>query len=393
MSVLAQSLKIGIVGAGIGGMTAAVALQQRGFDVVVYEQSPEIGEIGAGLTVGPTASRVFAGLGLEDELERLARPTPHVGTLDHKTGETLSYEKRGRDKFINLYGAVSRLIHRADVHAVLQRAFKAGNDALKLNHKLIQIEQDDSHVTLHFANGARQRHDIVIACDGLKSTVRDALFENAPPKFTGFVAWRGLVDRSRVPDISLDPHFAAYTAEGKMFARYPVRNGSVINYVANAKKEGLTSESWKTQVDISVVLEEFEGWHEDVLKIIRATSGGRCNLWALHSRDPLESWSSGRVCLLGDAAHPMTPFYGVGAAMAMEDAAVLARCFAAAGDDWSSALQRYQDARIGRANKFHRGSLERGKTYMSSDRSARGQMPNAGVDEDDMLYDAMRVAI
>ena len=385
-------MKIGIIGAGLGGMTAAVAMQQRGLNVVVYEQSPALGEIGAGITVGPNANRVLNGLGLEAALDTMADPSPHVGTLDHKTGERLSYEIRGRENFLTLYGAVSRLMHRADIHALLEKSFNAEGDALRLNHKLSGIRQDDDGVTLRFANGNTDRVDVAIACDGLKSMVRDTLFETEPPKFTGFLAWRGLVERDKVPNVSVDPHFAAYTAEDKMFGRYPVRHGTLINYVANAHRPGFTSESWKETADISEVLEEFEGWHEDVVSIIRATTGGRCNRWALHSREPLDTWISGRVCLLGDAAHPMTPFYGMGAGMAMEDAAVLARCFEASGDDWERALQRYERARIDRANKFHRGSLARGKAYMSANASERGKTPSSGM-EDDMRYDAMSVPV
>jgi len=389
---LGHKLKIGLVGAGLGGMTAAVALQQRGINVVVYEQSPELGEIGAGITVGPNANRVITGLGLEDEFEALASATPHAGILHYETGERLNYIPRGHDAYMKDHGAVSRLMHRADVHAALERAFNADEDSLKLKYKLTDISQDDDGVTLKFANGETDRVDVAIACDGLKSIIRDKLFPTEPPVFTGYMAWRGLVDRSRVPNVSVDPHFAAYPAEDKMFARYPVRHGTLINYVANARRSGYTSESWKDQTDITEVLEEFEGWCDDVVGIIRATPEGRCNRWALHSRKPLDSWIKGRVSLLGDAAHPMTPFHGMGAGMAIEDAAVLARCFEASGDDWQDALRRYECARLGRANKFHVASLERGQTYMSAKPDDRKQSPSAGV-EDELGYDAMTVAI
>ena len=389
---MGQILKIGLIGAGIGGITAAVALQQRGFKVVVYEQSSGLGEIGAGITVGPNANRVINGLGLETEFEALASASPHVGVLDYQTGERLNYIPRGHDAYMRDHGAVSRLMHRADVHAALERAFNADEYSLRLNHKLTEIAQDDDGVTLQFANGETDRCDVAIACDGLKSTIRDKMFPTEPPVFTGYVAWRGLVDRSLVPDVSLDPHFAAYPAENKMFARYPVRHGTLINYVANARRSGHTSESWKDQTDISEVVEEFDGWCDDVVSIIRATPGGLCHRWALHSRVPLDSWINGRVSLLGDAAHPMTPFHGMGAGMAIEDAAVLARCFEASGNDWQGALQRYERARLTRANKFHVASLDRGKTYMSSKPDDRKQSPSAGV-EDELGYDAMSVTI
>lgn len=389
---MGQSFKIGLVGAGIGGVTAAVALQQRGFNVVVYEQSSGLGEIGAGITVGPNANRVINGLGLEKEFAALASATPHVGVMDYKTGERLNYITRGHEAYMKESGAVSRLMHRADVHGALVHAFKAGEDSIRLNHKLSDIAQDDDGVTLQFENGETDRCDVVIACDGLKSIIRDKLFSTEPPVFTGYIAWRGLVERSQVPNVSLDPHFATYPAEDKMFARYPVRHGTLINYVANGRRSGLTSESWKNQTDIGEVLEEFDGWCEEVVSIIHATPGGLCNRWALHSRTPLDSWINGRVSLLGDAAHPMTPFHGMGAAMAIEDAAVLARCFEAAGDDWQDALRRYERARLTRANKFHVASLERGKTYMSSEPDDRKKAPSAGV-EDELGYDAMTVPV
>lgn len=389
---MTQNLKIGIVGAGLGGMTAAIALQQRGVDVTVHEQSSGLGEIGAGITVGPNANKVLNALGLEDEMEELAGPSPHAGVLDYKTGERLTYIVRGRESFMQEYGAVSRLVHRADFHAVLQRAFKSSADNLKLGHELSDITQDDDGVTLQFTNGQTARYDVVVACDGLKSIARDKLFPTEPPEFTGIVAWRGLVERSKVPNVSLDPHFATYPAENKMFARYPVRGGELINYVANARKAAFDTESWKATADISEVLDEFEDWHEDVVSIMKATPAGTCLRWALHSRKPLDSWLKGRVALLGDAAHPMTPFHGMGAGMAIEDAAILARCFEACSDDWQNAFQRYERARIGRANAYHVASAERGETYMSSDANERKKEPNAGM-EGQAAYDAMTAEI
>jgi salicylate hydroxylase len=390
---MGQHLKIGIVGAGLGGMTAAIALQQRGFSVAVYEQAADLGEIGAGITVGPNAAKVLAALGLEDEMAALADATPHSGILDHKTGERLNYTLRGAEGFIQEYGAVSRLVHRADLHNVLERAFKPEGDAMRLNHELSGIAQDNDRVTLEFSNGQTDHCDVVIACDGLKSIVRDTLFPTEPPEFTGFVAWRGLVERSQVPNVSLDPHFCAYTAEDKMFARYPVRHGSLINYIANARKPGFDTESWKATADISEILGEFDDWHDDVVSIMRATPNGKCARWALHSRKPLKSWITGRIALLGDAAHPMTPFHGMGAGMAMEDAAILARCFEASGaNNWQDALQRYEQARMGRADKYHVASLKRGMTYMSADPADRAQKPSAGM-EKEAAYDAISVPI
>lgn len=390
---MAAKLDIGIVGAGLGGMTAAVALQQRGFDVTVYEQAPALGEIGAGITVGPNISMVLDGLGLEDATASFADGSTTFGTLNHKTGERIRFSERSEEEALKTRGALTRHMHRADLHQVLEDALDTEGDTLRLGHRLTDIGQDDSGVTLHFADGATDRRDIVIACDGLKSVVRDKLFPTEPPRYTGYMAWRGVVDAADVPGITHVPHFASYPAEGSMFSRYPLRRGTQINWVANAyRPDAIGEESWRAQTDIGEVLEEFGDWHEDVVRMIKASPGGRCLRWALCSRQPLNGWIAGRVTLLGDAAHPMTPFYGMGAGMAFEDAAVLARCFEAEKGDWRAAFARYERARLARANKFHVQSLKRGRIYMSANPTERAKAPAAGM-EAEFNYNAMTVEI
>ena len=390
---MAPSLDIGIVGAGLGGMTAAVALQQRGYNVTVYEQAPALGDIGAGITAGPNINMVLNGLGLEDATESFAGGSTTFGTLHYKTGARILYWERSLEEALKNQGALTRHMHRADLHKVLEDAFNKEGDTLRLGHRLTDIEQDDSGVTLSFANGVTDRRDIVIACDGLKSVVRDKLFPTEPPRYTGYMAWRGLVDAAKVPGVRHVPHFASYPAEGRMFSRYPVRRGARINWVANAyRPDDIGEESWYAQTDIDEVLEEFGDWHEDVVRIIKASPGGRCLRWALCSRQPLNGWIAGRVTLLGDAAHPMTPFYGMGAGMAFEDAAVLARCLEAEAEDWRAAFLRYERARLARANKFHVQSHERGKIYMSADPTDRAKAPTAGM-EAEFSYNAMTVEI
>ena len=390
---MALSPDIGIVGAGLGGMTAAVALQQRGFNVTVYEQAPELGEIGAGITVGPNISVVLDGLGLEDAAASFAAGSTTFGALHYKTGEPIWFSERSIEEAIKTRGALTRHMHRADLHKVLEDAFNKERDALRLGHALTDIGQDDGGVTLRFADGATDRRDIVIACDGLKSVVRDKLFPTEPPKYTGYMAWRGVVDAADVPGVSHVPHFASYPAEGSMFSRYPLRRGSQINWVANAyRPDDMGEENWYAQTGIAEVLEEFEDWHEDVVRIIRASPGGKCLRWALSSRQPLDGWIAGRVTLLGDAAHPMTPFYGMGAGMAFEDAAILARCFEAEQGDWRAAFARYERARLARTTRFHVQSLKRGGIYMSADPADRAKPPTTGM-EAEFDYNAMTVAI
>lgn len=366
-------------------------MQKRRFDVVVYEQAPELGEVGAGLTISASAARVFKALGLGDELAALDSPTPHMGTLHYKTGERLAYERRDNEAYFEQHGGLTRQVHRADLHEVLAGALVDRHNTLRLGHMLTKIWQGGDQAILEFAHDVSDKCDLIIGCDGLKSVTRDSLFYTESPKFTGFVAWRGLVARSLVPDISLDPHFATYSSDDKLFVRYPVRHGTLVNYVAIARNHDFRSESWKAKADVYDVAAQFEDWTGDVGTLIRATPSGQCMRWALYSRKPLESWVRGRVCLLGDAAHPMTPFYGMGAAMAIEDAMVLARCFEKA-DGWESALQRYQSARLDRGNEMQKISLVRADAYMNPNPEKRALSPSDGLGKF-MHYDPITAEI
>ena len=381
-----RSLKFGIVGAGIGGLTAAIALQRLGIQVVVYEQADELREVGAGLTISKNAARVFDALGLGETLAGLDNPCPHLGVLHHLTGETLSRESRDKTELQSDNVIVSRQVHRADLYKLLVNAVVDVEHNIKTDHRLTDISQDSSGVKLTFAAGQVEYCDIVIGADGLKSAVRGALYSATPANFTGFVAWRGLVDRAALPDIKLDPHFAAYSSSDKLFVRYPVRHGRLINYVGIARKSDFLSESWSARAEVSEVAAEFSGWCKEVPDIISATPKDSCMRWALYSREPLENWIKGRVCLLGDAAHPMSPFFGMGAAMAIEDALILARCFEAEQDNWLNAFKRYQAARLPRSNNMQRISLERAESYMHNDPSKRSMGPSSGLGQS-MDYD------
>ena len=374
-----RGLSIGIVGGGIGGLTAAIALKRCGFEAIVFEQAEELGEVGAGLTISKNAARVFDELGLGSELAALDNPCPHLGSMHHESGEVLGYESRDPRELNHSNVIVSRQVHRADLYDLLVKRVSSDGGLIRLGHKLRDISQNADQVELSFVSGQAEYCDIVIGADGLRSVVRDRLFCADPAIFTGFVAWRGLVERRSVEDIPLDPHFGTYSSSDKLFVRYPVRHGSLINYVAIARRSDFLCESWSAPADVSQVAAEFDGWHEDVVGIIQATPKDRCMRWALYSREPLDKWITGRVCLLGDAAHPISPFFGMGAAMAIEDALILARCFEAEKKNWACALERYQSARLPRANYMQRISLERAESYMNNDPRQRAMNPSSGL--------------
>lgn len=381
---------IGIIGAGIGGLTAAIALRNRGFHVTVFEQASHLREVGAGLTLSPNASLVLEALGLKEQLESLDGPTPHLGTLDYRTGRILDFDERDLSAYRSRYGALTRQVHRADLHNVLSGA--VDRDVVQLGHKLADIVERADGVDLTFENGRTAQFDAVIGCDGLKSVVRERLFAKEPALFTGFVAWRGLVKASGAALPDMVPHFGVYPSPDKLFIRYPVRGGALINYVAIARKADFHSESWNVKAEVSDVEAEFAGWHEDVTDLIRSTPKDSCMCWAIYTRQPLDRWTSDRVALLGDAAHPMTPFFGMGAAMAIEDAYILARCFEADDNDWPHALKRYESARMERGNHMQRISLARADDYMSRSKAHRNQKPGAGLG-DSMDYNPLTAPI
>ncbi|MBT8445919.1 MAG: NAD(P)-binding protein [Gammaproteobacteria bacterium] len=386
-----SSLRIHVLGAGIGGLTTAIALRRAGFAPTVFEQASALQDVGAGITLGPNATRVMQELGLAAALEKVAWTPRHAGILHFATGEPISYRERG-DAYLDEFGAPFWHIHRADLLDVLGEAAAASAD-IHFDHRLVSVRNEGDVVISEYDNGRTVESDLLIACNGIKSTVRDTLFAASAPEFTGYVAWRGLVPLTELPDFNIDPDFGLYLGPNRMVGRYAVRHRSLLNYVAMARKPDWCEEGWMVSAEVDEVLAEFEGWHDDVRRMIAATPPAACFKWALHVREPISQWINGRVALLGDAAHPMTPFLGLGAGIAIEDALVLARAFESA-DDPLDALQRYQDARVEHANMAQAESSRQGLYLLNmkpgepQDRSLFGEDPFGLYG-----YDARSVAV
>lgn len=361
-----RQLNIAIIGAGISGLVTALALLRAGFRVRVYEQADQLGDVGAGLTVSPNATHVLNALGLGEDLERMGMRPERGGVKHWRTGELMTEISRGSDMLAR-YGAAYYQVHRADLHESLARHVREQDaDSILLGHRFVSFEQRAGEVQLTFANGARVSADVAFGCDGIRSAVRAQLFGAEQPKFTGYIAWRGLVPTAPLPAGIIDPTSCLSVGPRHTFTRYLVRDGSTVNYVAIAERSDWQIESWSIRSEVAEVLAEFEGWYADLRTIVAATPPHVCYKWALFDREPLPTWTRDRVSLVGDAAHPMLPFLGQGAAMGIEDGLVLARAFQTAAT-LDEALRRYEEARVERTTYVMLKSRETGLAYHRAD--------------------------
>jgi salicylate hydroxylase len=341
-----------VIGAGIGGLTAALALADAGFEISVHEQAAALGEVGAGLTVSRGAQAVLAELGLTSTLRQRASVVRSNAFLHYRTGELIDGAVDHSDGAPGPEDpAGSRppshnwQIHRADLHAILAAALQArAPAALHLSHRLVGLVDDGPVVRISFDGGRSTEADIVIGADGLRSRVKELLWGAGPLRPTGQVAFRCMVDGSQAAPFLGAGRAAVYYGPGATFNRYTLRAGSIVNCVAIARTGTFHDEGYDHPASPAEMGELFASWHPDVTGLLARSNPGQLRRWALYDRDPLPQWRQGRVTLLGDAAHPMLPFLGLGAAMAMEDGFVLARCLAGTSSI-PAGLDRYEAQR------------------------------------------------
>ncbi len=339
-------LAIAVIGAGIGGLTAAVALRQAGFAVDVYEQAPELTEVGGGINMGPNAARILYRLDLGEALDREAVRPVSVHQRRWQDGRTLQRAPLN-PLCEELYGAPHLTVHRADLLSIIASAFPP--ERLHLGHRLVGFADKGDHVEAWFANGSRAAADVLVGADGIHSMVRAALFGDEAPRFAGCVAYRGLVPVERIADLGLELGSQSWVGPGAHLVHYFVSRGRLLNFVGWTEHDTWSREDWTDRATIARALAAFEGWHPQVRRIIAAAD--TCFVWALFDRDPLPRWSAGRTTLLGDACHPMYPFMAQGAAQAIEDGAALAACLAGGGDPVET-LRRYERLRLPRVSRL-----------------------------------------
>lgn len=343
-----------IAGGGIGGLTAALALLQKGFDVDVYEQAPVLAELGAGIQVAANGSRILIELGLEEKLRGVVCEAAGKEVRIWNTGQTWKLFDLGADS-IERFGAPYWMVHRGQFHTILVEAVRELKpDAIHLNATAAGYEQDENGVTLRLADGRTVRGDLLIGADGVHSALRGQMFDSPKPTFTGLMAWRGLAPMEKLSEELRRPVGTNWVSPGGHTITYPICGGEYLNFVGLVENREWTEESWSAVGTVEECLEDFKDWHPLVREIVSALD--QPFRWALVGRDPLPNWTDGRVSLLGDACHPTLPFLAQGAIMAIEDGMVLARCLEASPDDPAKALQNYQSLRIERTTAIVNGS-------------------------------------
>lgn len=340
-----RPLRVAVIGAGIGGLAAAVALRRRGFEVAIYERVSRLDEAGAGLQIGPNGVKVLRALGLEDELMRNAFEPLSIMSLSWNDGR-LRFRQPLRAVAREKYGAPYLTAHRADLHNLLRCAL--GDVPLHLGAVCVGADTINAAAVARFADGREAEADVIVAADGIRSAIRARHFGADRPRFTEMMAWRCIVPMQCVP-MRVGPGGSVALERGEYFGWigpnghvicYPIGvNGDRLNIFGGHVTEQWVEESWSVPSSREELIAAKSGWNEALIGMFRHVE--QVFKWGIYDRDPLPQWSRGRLTLLGDAAHPTMPTLAQGANMAIEDGYVLARSLARGGDDVEAALKAY----------------------------------------------------
>ena len=376
-------MKVLIIGAGIGGSALALALEQQGIDYALYEQAAEFKEVGAGIQLSPNGVHILERLGLKEELAKFCTtPAAHRYSV-WDSGETILTTPL-MPKVLEAYGFSYYHAHRADLIRILTDSLN--KDRLHLNNAVSSFGQDEDGVWLKLANGERVEGDVLVGADGVHSIVRENLFRPDPPRPSGYVTWRGVVDASDIAHLNIPVSAHVDMGPKLSFVYYYVSATKRFNWLALGEASGALRESWSQTSTKQEVIDTFDGWYDRPRQVIEATP--EIFVTALHDRDPLQSWVDGRIALMGDAAHAMLPYHAQGAVQSLEDAWVLARLLKTSTDDTAATLKRYESLRLTRANVLVQQSRNAERWYHVADpkevsaRNERFRRTNSKLDGD-----------
>jgi len=380
--------KVLIVGAGLGGLSAAACLIKAGHDVEIYEQAAVLGEVGAGIQLSANPMHVMRHLGLDQAIVKLGvRPGAYVFRL-HDTGEIIQQFPLSEDHE-RQHGAPYIQIHRADLHELLvDNARRLKPDVIHLKKQAVGFSEDADGVELKFSDGTSARGDILVGADGLKSVIARQIVGPVPASYTGDAAWRVTVPVERLPEKFLDSVMSVFMGPGGHAVCYYVRGGKILNFVGIVETDEVSEESWTVKFPWERLKENYRGWHPIIQTVIDAADKDQCYRWSLHNRLPIRNWSTRRATILGDAAHATLPYLAQGAAMAIEDGAVLARALGQAATI-PEALDLYQRNRVDRTAKVVEQSTQnRWLFHLSSEAEIRAAFAqrNEGADRNKWLY-------
>lgn len=356
---MARALSVAIIGAGMGGLATAAALRRVGIDVTVYEQATQFARIGAGIQIGCNAMQVLRGLGLEQRLRSQSFYPRSRNNRDWRSGD-IKFDMIFGESAEQKFGAPYLLAHRGDLHAALASAVP--EEHVRLNHKLVGLEDAAESMQLTFANGAKATADAVIGADGIHSLVRDILFGASPASFTGRIAYRTTYPAALLGGKKIDDCTKWWGEDRHIVIYYVKPDRSEIYLVTSQPEPDFRIESWSAKGNVQELRKAFAGFHRQVEQVLAACPD--VHKWAIVDRNSLTRWTDRNVTLLGDACHPMTPYMAQGAAMAIEDAAVLSRCLQGVEREGvADAFRRFEATRKPRTTRIQ--DTSRANTWLS----------------------------
>ncbi len=357
-------LEISIVGAGIGGLVAALALKKRGHKPIIYEKSESLSELGAGIQLSPNANKVLEYLGVMEELQADVYEPEAFQFVHYRTGKILAQQTL-KNSSLKIYGSPNYDVHRADLQKALLTVINKEEIQIEKNSEILDLYEEADSAFIRTKESVIES-DAVIGADGIHSIVRKKLWGEDQARYTGNVAWRMLIPIKEISSEFLQQNTKVWLGPKKHFVQYLVKGGKFLNCVCLVEQNDWINEDWSEKGDISELKNIYSDWHPEIQEILESTNPDSLYKWGLHDRAPLNKWSKGRFSLLGDAAHPMLPFVAQGAAMAIEDGIVLASSLSSF-DNAELGLYDYENKRKYRTAKAQRTAIRNATIFHLSD--------------------------